>query len=104
MSDSFTRRGMGALPPPEFAWQMGRTARDISFVRFATEQLEWLEVDPGLKHLAPTLRDWIEAVKNGESVPFDMSKTPDWSKMIDPHYEGGCPVFAALVQRYSPKV
>jgi len=50
--------GMGANPPPSLAWQMGKTAASIDFVKNAEDMILWLQFQ-------------IEAVKKGDVVLYD---------------------------------
>ena len=47
--------GMGANPPPEFEWQIGKTAGSISFVNRAQVAIAELQAE-------------VDRVKNGKSV------------------------------------
>lgn len=52
------RFAMGALPRPDLAWQMGKTAASIGFVRDAENMIEWLQ-------------ERVEEIKKGELVLYD---------------------------------
>lgn len=58
MSEKKEKFGMGAKPPPDLAWQMGKTRASIDFVREAESAISWIVSQ-------------IEAVKKGEVVLYD---------------------------------
>lgn len=58
LKDSLTR-GLGALPPPEMAWQMGKTAASIAFVNTAA---------PYLTSRNRILHTLVEKIKKGEII------------------------------------
>ncbi|HTM67986.1 MAG TPA: hypothetical protein VL426_01680 [Candidatus Binatia bacterium] len=57
--------GTGALPPPDFAWQMGKTAASIRFVNEAMAIISVCGADDPDRQL---LTEAVDAVKRGERV------------------------------------
>ena len=57
-------RKLGALPPPGMAWQMGKTAASITFVRNAELFLETCQDEEKSR----LLREAIQKVKDGSIV------------------------------------
>lgn len=64
-------RGTGALPPPNMAWQMGKTAASIRFVGDAQRYLESCQDEEQRQRL----EEAIDKVRKGELV-MDNWTTP----------------------------
>jgi hypothetical protein len=77
-------RSFGALPPPEFAWQMGKTVATLDFVREAEQALATrTDLDDGERY---QLQAAIDRMKEGSEEPRDDDTVDAWLERLRDHY------------------
>ncbi len=74
--DRMDEHGFGALPPPEFAWQMGKTAASILFVKDAERFIASCDNPTVIEEL----RIAINKVRSGQVVLSDWTSPEDYLK------------------------
>lgn len=77
-------RGFGAQPPPVLAWQVGKTAATIKFVKEAeVEMYRRPDMTNGEGYL---LLKYVERLKGGEESLTDWQTVDDWLERLRDHH------------------
>jgi|GEM_PF-3760362 len=77
------RQGFGALPPPDLAWQMGKTVATLDFVREAEQALAGTDIEPDEKY---KLEAKIGRLKDGSESLEDDETVTVWLERLRDHY------------------
>ena len=73
----------GAQPPPELAWQIGKTVATLDFVREAEQALAGTELEPDETY---KLEAKIERLKDGSESLEDDETLDVWLERLRDHY------------------
>lgn len=74
----------GLRPPPEHAWQIGKTAATIRFVHDANAFIEY--GGPLSPQESRLLHATIERMKNGQEVLNDFETVEQWLERLRDHH------------------
>lgn len=77
------RHAFGALPPPELAWQMGKTVATLDFVREAELALAGTDLEADEKY---KLEAKIDRLKDGSENLEDDETLAVWLERLRDHY------------------
>ena len=78
------QHAFGALPPPDTAWQTGKTVATIDFVREAEKALsQRTDLDTHERHV---LRTKIDMLKSGEESLGDAETIDRWLEALRDHH------------------